>query len=94
MTKEKLYVNFYIFLFVDLNLSLDCDHAVIVGLGNVAIDVARVLLTPVDDLKGTDICEEALEKLSKSRIKRVSLVGRRGPLQVAFTIKARQNFII
>ena len=77
-----------------LNLSLDCDHAVIVGLGNVAIDVARVLLTPVDDLKGTDICEEALEKLSKSRIKHVSLVGRRGPLQVAFTIKARPNFII
>ena len=71
----------------NLDLSLDCEHAVIVGLGNVAIDCARVLLTPVDDLKETDITEAALEHLSKSRIKRVSLVGRRGPLQVAFTIK-------
>ena len=71
----------------NLDLSLDCEHAVIVGLGNVAIDCARVLLTPVDELKGTDITEAALEHLSKSRIKRVSLVGRRGPLQVAFTIK-------
>ena len=36
---------------VNLNFSLDCEKAVIIGLGNVAIDVARVLLTPIDDLK-------------------------------------------
>ena len=59
----------------------------IIGLGNVALDVARILLTPVDDLRKTDITEAALDVLSESRIKNVHIVGRRGPLQVAFTIK-------
>jgi adrenodoxin-NADP+ reductase len=77
----------------DLTISLDCEEAVIVGLGNVAIDVARVLTTPVDQLRGTDITEAALDKLSKSRIKRVYLVGRRGPLQVAFTIKELREML-
>ncbi|KAJ5133133.1 hypothetical protein N7526_004498 [Penicillium atrosanguineum] len=61
--------------------------AVIVGQGNVALDVARILLTDVDALRTTDIADYALEALSKSRIKRVRVVGRRGPLQAAFTIK-------
>ena len=47
---------------IDLDFSLDTDHAVIVGLGNVAIDVARVLTTPIDDLRGTDITEATLKK--------------------------------
>ena len=63
------------------------DTAVIVGLGNVALDVARILLTPVDILRKTDITEEALEMLNQSRIKNVYIVGRRGPLHVSFTIK-------
>ncbi len=76
-----------------LDVSLDCETAVIIGLGNVAIDVARVLVTPIDELKETDITEAALEKLSKSRIKRVFLVGRRGPIQVAFTIKELREML-
>ena len=48
---------------------------------------------PIDDLRGTDITEAALEKLSKSRIKRVSILGRRGPLQVAFTIKELREML-
>lgn len=76
-----------------LDFSLDTDHAVIIGLGNVAIDVARVLTTPIDDLRGTDITEAAMEKLSKSRIEKVSIVGRRGPLQVAFTIKELREML-
>ena len=63
------------------------DTAAIVGLGNVALDVARILLTPVDSLKNTDITEEALDILTKSTIKHVYIVGRRGPLHVSFTIK-------
>ena len=63
------------------------DTAVIVGLGNVALDVARILLTPVDILRKTDITEEALEMLNQSTIKNVYIVGRRGPLHVSFTIK-------
>lgn len=62
------------------------EDAVIVGQGNVALDVARILLTDVEALRSTDIADYALEKLSKSRIKRVRVVGRRGPLQVG-----RQN---
>lgn len=59
----------------------------IVGQGNVAIDVARILLSPLDALAKTDITERALEALRASRVKRVNVIGRRGPLQAAFTIK-------
>jgi adrenodoxin-NADP+ reductase len=48
----------------------------------VALDIARMLLLPVDTLRQTDISEEALDILSKSRVRHVHLVGRRGPLQV------------
>ncbi|OJD32251.1 ferredoxin-nadp+ reductase [Diplodia corticola] len=61
--------------------------AVVVGQGNVALDVARILLSNVDELRKTDIAEHALEKLSRSKIDSVRIVGRRGPMQAAFTIK-------
>ncbi|XP_027846285.2 NADPH:adrenodoxin oxidoreductase, mitochondrial isoform X3 [Aphis gossypii] len=57
------------------------------GQGNVALDVARILLTPVDELRKTDITEYSLETLTQSKVKKITLIGRRGPLQVAFTIK-------
>ncbi|KAI4096315.1 MAG: hypothetical protein LQ344_001141 [Seirophora lacunosa] len=63
------------------------DTAVIIGQGNVALDVARTLLKGVDALRHTDISEQALASLSKSRIKRVHVMGRRGPMQFACTIK-------
>lgn len=63
------------------------DEAVVIGQGNVALDVARTLLSPLDRLRHTDMTETALEALSKSRVKRVRVVGRRGPLQAPFTIK-------
>lgn len=63
------------------------DSAAILGQGNVALDVARVLLTPVDELRYTDIAEHAVAALSRSRITKVSIVGRRGPLQAPATIK-------
>ncbi|KAF2279342.1 nucleotide-binding domain-containing protein [Westerdykella ornata] len=63
------------------------EDAIVIGQGNVALDVARILLTPVDALRKTDITEAALETLAKSRVKRVKVVGRRGPLQAAFTVK-------
>ncbi|XP_068970375.1 NADPH:adrenodoxin oxidoreductase, mitochondrial isoform X1 [Bombus flavifrons] len=70
----------------NLNINLNVEEAVVLGQGNVAIDIARILLTPVDKLKNTDITSFALEKLSQSKIRKVSLIGRRGPLQAAFTI--------
>jgi adrenodoxin-NADP+ reductase len=63
------------------------DTAVIIGQGNVALDCARILLAPIDHLAKTDISERALELLRKSRIKHVHVVGRRGPLEAAFTSK-------
>lgn len=69
-----------------LTPNLSGDVAIIIGQGNVAIDVARILLSPIDKLRTTDITEYSLEALSRSRIKEVFMVGRRGPLQAAFTI--------
>ena len=63
------------------------EEAVIIGQGNVAMDVARMLLAPLEHLRRTDITEEAIEALSRSRVKSVKVVGRRGPLQAAFTTK-------
>ncbi|OLN95664.1 putative NADPH:adrenodoxin oxidoreductase, mitochondrial [Colletotrichum chlorophyti] len=63
------------------------EEAVIIGQGNVALDVARMLLEDVNVLRRTDITEQALEQLATSRVKRVHVVGRRGPMQAAFTIK-------
>lgn len=67
------------------------ENAVIVGQGNVALDVARILLTDVDALRKTDISEYALEELAKSKVKRVQVVGRRGPLQVRLYAYISQN---
>jgi adrenodoxin-NADP+ reductase len=58
------------------------EEAVIIGQGNVALDVARTLLIGVDELRKTDMTEYALATLSKSRVKRVHVIGRRGPMQV------------
>ncbi|KAK4238634.1 hypothetical protein C8A03DRAFT_14920 [Achaetomium macrosporum] len=63
------------------------EEAVIIGQGNVALDIARMLLEDVDVLRKSDIAEHAIEMLSRSKIKSVHIVGRRGPMQAAFTIK-------
>nr|CAD7456832.1 unnamed protein product [Timema tahoe] len=77
----------------DLVVNLDVEVAAILGQGNVALDIARILLTPIDKLRCTDITEHALVALSKSRVKRVLMIGRRGPLQVAFTIKELREMV-
>ncbi|KAJ7954417.1 NADPH:adrenodoxin oxidoreductase, mitochondrial [Quillaja saponaria] len=63
------------------------DTAVILGQGNVALDAARILLRPTKELATTDIAEHALAALEKSTIRKVYLVGRRGPAQSACTAK-------
>ena len=60
------------------------EEAVVIGQGNVALDVARILLQDPDILKTTDITENAIETLQKSKVKRVRVIGRRGPLQVCW----------
>jgi len=57
----------------------------VVGVGNVAVDVARILCRTPDELATTDLADHALDALSESRVKEVYLLGRRGPAQAAFT---------
>ena len=65
------------------DLSHEC--AVVIGQGNVAVDVARILCKTVDELANTDITARALEVLAESKVREVRMIGRRGPVQAAFT---------
>jgi len=69
----------------DCQFDLTCERAAVVGVGNVAVDVARILCRTADELAKTDIADYALEALAASRVKEVVLLGRRGPAQAAFT---------
>ena len=73
--------------YAGLNPALDVEDVVIIGQGNVALDCARVLAKSVDELRLTDISSPALAALSRSRVRRVHVVGRRGAVQAAFTMK-------
>jgi ferredoxin/flavodoxin---NADP+ reductase len=64
---------------------LSADRAVVIGNGNVAIDVARMLVLAPEELAPTDTADHALEVLARSRVSEVVIVGRRGPAQAAFT---------
>jgi ferredoxin--NADP+ reductase len=64
---------------------LSVDRAAVVGVGNVAIDVARILMRTPEELVKTDMASHALDALRGSRIHEVFLLGRRGPAQAAFT---------
>ncbi len=71
---------------------LSNEVAVIIGQGNVAADVARILSKTVDELKHTDIAEHALDALAESKIKNIYVIGRRGPAQAKFTPKELREF--
>lgn len=70
-----------------LSFDLSGEVAAIVGQGNVAIDVCRILAKPIDELRKTDIAEHALETLARSRVRQIHIIGRRGPVQAKFTPK-------
>lgn len=61
--------------------------AVVVGVGNVALDVARVLIKSADQLSDTDMADEVLDSLSRKEVRDVHLLGRRGPAYTSFTTK-------
>ncbi len=69
----------------DRKFDLSGKVAIVVGQGNVAADVCRILCKTVDELKNSDITSYALEALAQSKIQEVYMVGRRGPAQAAFT---------
>jgi ferredoxin--NADP+ reductase len=69
----------------DFQFDLAQERVAVVGVGNVAVDVARVLCRTSEELAATDIAEHALEALRRSRVREVFLLGRRGAAQAAFT---------
>ena len=71
--------------FVEIEGELSSDTAVVIGAGNVAMDVARILAIDPSELDSTDVAEHALTKLKQSNIRRVIICGRRGPEHAAFT---------
>jgi ferredoxin--NADP+ reductase len=71
--------------YVNTEVDLTCDTAVVIGAGNVAMDVARILAIDPTELDPTDIAEHALVKLKQSNIRTVIICGRRGPEHAAFT---------
>ncbi len=71
--------------FADLMVDLSGKSAVVVGVGNVAMDVARILAKQPEELQNTDIADYALEQLTASQIEDIYILARRGPVQVKFT---------
>jgi ferredoxin--NADP+ reductase len=71
--------------FTDVEVDLTSDTAVIIGAGNVAMDVARILALDPTELDPTDIAEHALKIFKSSKIRKVIICGRRGPEHAAFT---------
>jgi len=72
--------------FTDLEVDLlSAERAVVIGNGNVALDVARMLVLAPEELAPTDTADHALEVLARSRVQEVQVLGRRGPAQAAFT---------
>ena len=70
---------------LECQFDLSQERVAVVGVGNVAVDVARILSRTPDELMKTDIADHALEALSCSRVKEIYLLGRRGPAQAAFS---------
>ncbi|MFL6751751.1 MAG: FAD-dependent oxidoreductase [Sphingomicrobium sp.] len=73
--------------FADLDPPLSGTHAAVIGNGNVALDCARILSKTRHEFEGSDIVGHALEALDKSAIRTVTILGRRGPHQIAMTPK-------
>jgi ferredoxin/flavodoxin---NADP+ reductase len=71
--------------FRELEFDLSVPRAVVIGNGNVAADVVRILTRSPSELAETDVADHALEALRASRVEEVVVLGRRGPAQAAFT---------
>ncbi len=78
--------------YCDLTFDLSQERAIVVGNGNVAMDVTRILASSYDELAKTDIADYALEALKHSKITDITMLGRRGPAQAAFTNPELKEF--
>jgi ferredoxin--NADP+ reductase len=71
--------------FQNLPFDLDVERAVVIGNGNVALDVARMLALTPEELAPTDTTDQAIDAIARSRISEIVVLGRRGPAEAAFT---------
>jgi ferredoxin--NADP+ reductase len=76
----------------DMQFDLSTERVIVVGNGNVAMDVARILVTNPDELAKTDMADYAIEALRESKVREVVMLGRRGPAQAAFTTAELKEF--
>ena len=67
--------------------TLDAESVAVIGVGNVAVDVARILIRNPEELRETDVSQPVLETLMASKVREVHMIGRRGPAQAKFTTK-------
>ncbi|HIO84155.1 MAG TPA: NADP oxidoreductase [Deltaproteobacteria bacterium] len=79
--------------FREQKFDLSVKYAFVIGMGNVALDVARILAKNPEELAETDIADYALKALRKSQLEDIWLVGRRGPLQAAFSPVELREFL-
>ena len=80
--------------FTDLGPQLGGTHAAVIGNGNVALDYARILSKTRHEFEGSDIVGHALEALDQSAIRTITILGRRGPHQIAMTPKESASSVI
>ncbi|RDC60147.1 Ferredoxin--NADP(+) reductase [Alteripontixanthobacter maritimus] len=73
--------------FADLDPDLSGRHAAVIGMGNVALDVARILAKTQAEFDGADIVDHALRALIASKVETITIIGRRGPHQISMTPK-------
>jgi ferredoxin/flavodoxin---NADP+ reductase len=71
--------------YADHSFDLDCKRVVVIGNGNVAVDVARMLALTEEELRETDTADHAIEAMAGNEIEEIVVLGRRGPAQAAFT---------
>ncbi|MEV5413665.1 FAD-dependent oxidoreductase [Thermopolyspora sp. NPDC052614] len=67
--------------------TLDAEEVAVIGVGNVAVDVVRILSKTADELRPFDVPEEVIERLAASRVRAIHMIGRRGPEHAKFTLK-------
>ncbi len=67
--------------------TLDAEEVAVIGVGNVAVDVVRILAKSAEELRATDVPDQVLGALEQSRVKRIHMIGRRGAAHAKFTLK-------
>jgi ferredoxin/flavodoxin---NADP+ reductase len=71
--------------YTDMEFDLSCERAVVIGNGNVAADVTRMLALTREELATTDVADHALDPLAECKVREIVVLGRRGPVQASFT---------